>query len=252
MTKPTLLVVEDSPDISGLIEHFLTTSAYFVVSVVTTGEEAVDAACRLKPDLVLMDVQLAGKVDGIEAGGLIWEQLRIPVVYLTGNYDKESIARAACSEAYGYLHKPVRECELLSAIHMALTKHESDCRVKEKEKWLETTLQCIADAVIATDSLGCVKLINPVAELLTGWTQEEGTGRDLMEVLRVVEPDTRELAENSVVELIVRGSAPDKVCPRILISRNGTEALVEERATPIVNEAGSIVGVVLVFRELAS
>src|SRR5437870_1363294 len=105
-----------------MIRHFLNKSNCLIAGVAATGEEAVEMAGRLMPDLALMDVQLAGAMDGIEAAGLIWDRFRIPVVYLTANSDEESISRAASTEAYGYLHKPVQERELSSTIQIALQK----------------------------------------------------------------------------------------------------------------------------------
>jgi PAS domain S-box-containing protein len=246
------LVVEDNPVIAEMVQHFLTKCDYAIVGAVITGEEAVELASQLKPDLVLMDVELAGKMDGIEAAGSIWNQSRIPVVYLTANDDQETIARASLTEAYGYLHKPVRERELDSTIQIALNKHESELRLEENEKWLQTTLRCIADAVIAADSMGCVKLVNPAAETLTGWKQEEAIGQDLLDVFKVLDCDTRRPAECAVVQVIRDGAAPRTGRTRILVARDVTDATVEESAAPIVNDSGHILGVVLIFRRIAS
>ena len=235
-----------------MIERFMEKADYTISAVVATGEDAVARVGLHKPDLILMDVQLAGEMDGVEAAGLIWSSHRIPVVYLTGNSDEETVARAASTGAYGFLHKPVQERELSSAVQMAFNKYQLDCVEWEKEQWLETTLRCIADAVIAADSAGCVKLVNPAAEALTGWKQEEAVGRDLLEVFQVLECESRMPAECAVIEVIRNGSASRTGLARILIARDGTEALVDETAAPIVNHAGNIVGVVLVFRLMSS
>jgi len=195
VTKLRVLVVEDNPVVTEMIRRLLEKSHYLTAGQAVTGEMAVEMAGRLKPDLVLMDVQLAGDMDGIEATGLIWRQFHIPIVYLTANSDDETIARAASTGAYGYLHKPVQKRELSSTIQLALSKYESDCRVQDKHRWLETTLQCIADAVIAADSAGCVQLINPAAEALTGWTRSEAVGRDLLDVYRALDCETGRPAE---------------------------------------------------------
>ncbi len=241
-------MVEDDPVMAAMIRNFLRKAEYRIAGMVTTGEEAVKLAGGLKPDLMLMDVHLAGEMDGIEAAHLIWNQFHIPVVYLTSNADDETIYRAASSEAYGYLQKPVRENELSSTIQLSLYKYESDCKVKEKEKWLETTLKCITDAVIAADSLGSVKLINPAAEALTGWTQVEAVGRDLLDVYQVLAPDSRLPAECAVIEVIRNGAAHRTGLPRILVARDEKETAVVETVASIVNDAGNILGVVLVFR----
>jgi PAS domain S-box-containing protein len=248
VNKLRVLVVEDNPVVAGMIRHFLEKSHYLTAGPAATGEAAVEMAGELKPDLVLMDVQLAGEMDGIEATGLIWSQFQIPIVYLTANSDDETIARAASTGAYGYLHKPVQERELSSTLHIALSKHESDCRVQDKQNWLETTLKCIADAVIAADSAGCVQLINPAAEALTGWTQAEAVGRDVLDVYQALDRETRRPAECVVVQVIREGAASRTGLAKILVARNGTETMVRETAAPIVNGAGNILGVVVVLR----
>jgi PAS domain S-box-containing protein len=245
--KPRVLVIEDNPVIAQMIQHFLRKSDYSIAGTAPTGEQAVAMAGELKPDLALMDVELAGEMDGIEAAGLIWERFHIPVVYLTANDDEDTVARAGETGAYGYLHKPVQERELSTTLLIALNKREAELRVREHESWLQTTLSCIADGVIAADSLGCVKLVNGAAEALTGWRQEEAIGRDLLEVFQVLECGTRQISECAVVRVIRDGAAAG-LQSKILVARDGTETTVEERAAPIVNDAGNIIGVVLVFR----
>ena len=250
MKKTRVLVVEDNQVIAEIIQHFLRKSDYVVAGMATTGEQAVAMAGELKPDLVLMDVELAGEMNGIEAAWLIWERFHLPVVYLTANDDEATIARAAETEAYGYLHKPVQERELSTTLRIALNKHDAEVRVKEHELWLQTTLECIADAVIAADSVGCVKLINPAAEALTGWKRQEAIGRDLLDVFPVLECATRQPVDCAVVRVIRDGAAAESGPAKILVARDGTETLVDEKAAPIVNDAGHIVGVVLVFRSI--
>jgi PAS domain S-box-containing protein len=246
--RPRVLVVEDNPVIAETIRHFLNKCDYSIAGMAPTGEQAVELAGTLKPDLVLMDVELAAEMAGIEAAGLIWSRFQSPVIFLTANDDEETISRAARTEAYGYLHKPVRERELSSTLQIALSKHEAELRVHEQTRWLQTTLECIAEAVIAADSVGCVKFLNPAAERLTGWTQAQAIGLDLMDVYRVLDCETRRPAECAVVEVIRGGAAPHPAQVRILVAKNGAEALVEETAAPIINAAGHITGVVLVFR----
>ena len=130
MAQPQILVVEDNPVIAGMIRRFLTKSNYGITGIVTTGEEAVELAGQSMPSLALMDVQLAGKMDGITAARLIGEKFQIPTIYLTGSSDAETIARAASTEAYGYLLKPVQERELIKTVELALSKHESECRAR--------------------------------------------------------------------------------------------------------------------------
>ena len=116
-----------------------------------------------------MDIVLKGETNGIDAAGQIRSRLDIPVVYLTAYADEKTVERAKLTEPFGYIIKPFNDKELHTIIEMALYKHKIEKKLKEREEWLSTILESIGDAVIATDAKGCVTLMNPVAESLTGW-----------------------------------------------------------------------------------
>jgi PAS domain S-box-containing protein len=248
MAQPQILVVEDNPIVAGMIRRFLTKSDYGIAGIVTTGEQAVEMAGQSMPDLALMDVQLAGKMDGIAAARLIGEKFHIPAIYLTGSSDAETIARAASTEAYGYLLKPVQERDLIKTVEAALSKHAAESRAREHQSWLAATFECIADAVIGTDSTGRVKLLNPAAEALTGWKQAEAVGQDLIHIFKVLNVGNNQAAESAVVYVIRNKIAYRSDQSRIVVAKDGTQTTGKETAAPILNAAGKIVGVVLVFR----
>ncbi|MEE8389910.1 MAG: response regulator [Anaerolineae bacterium] len=99
-----------------------------------------------------MDINLAGKLDGIETAAQIQTRFDIPVVYLTSYGQDTMIQRAKITKPYGYLTKPVDERELCATIETAFYRHQLETRLKENERWLDTTLRSIGDAVIATDA----------------------------------------------------------------------------------------------------
>src|SRR2546429_1829248 len=98
-----VLIVEDEPVNAAVIEHQLKKLGYSVAGIATSGEEALEFAQKTKPDVVLMDIQLEGQMDGVEAAIAIRKELGIPVVYLTGNSDEQTLERARTTEAFGYL-----------------------------------------------------------------------------------------------------------------------------------------------------
>ena len=107
------MVVEDEPIVALDLEHTLQRLDYEVVSCVDTGEEAVRLTKELHPDLVLMDINLAGEMDGIEAADRIWTDYQTPVIYLTAYSTQEIIERATVTGPFGYLIKPFDEEEVL-------------------------------------------------------------------------------------------------------------------------------------------
>ena len=126
MKGARILVVEDSHFLSTLLLKSLKDLGYIVSGVVSAGEDALKAAEEKKPDLVLMDIVLEGRMDGVEAAGEIKSRFNIPVVYLTSHGDEKILERAKISEPFGYLIKPVKERELHATIEMALYKERME------------------------------------------------------------------------------------------------------------------------------
>ena len=106
-----ILVVEDEAVTGMDIRRSLTELGYSVCAIATTGELAVRKAGELHPDLILMDIMLAGKMTGIEAAEIIKQQYHIPVVYLTAYSDDSFLTKAKLTEPFGYILKPFRELE---------------------------------------------------------------------------------------------------------------------------------------------
>jgi CRP-like cAMP-binding protein/CheY-like chemotaxis protein len=118
--KQSILVVEDEAVIAADIAESLKGFGYNVAGVVPTGEEAINVASTRKPDLVLMDIKLAGNLDGIDTAALIRQERKVPVVYLTAYADAGTLKRAKVTEPYGYLTKPHKELDLATTIDIAL------------------------------------------------------------------------------------------------------------------------------------
>src|ERR1700758_4812661 len=106
MANVKILVVEDESVIARYIESRLRSLGYGVCAVVPSGEEAVQKAGEMHPDLVLMDIVLRGNMNGIEAAGQIRSRFNIPVIYLTAYADDDTLQRAKVTEPFGYLLKP--------------------------------------------------------------------------------------------------------------------------------------------------
>ncbi len=121
MAKSNILIVEDRNILALDLQEQLKFSGYYVSSIVNSGEEAIQKAKETRPDVVLMDIYLKGKIDGIEAAAQI-STLNIPVIYITAFADREILKRAKVTEPSGYLVKPVNQIELIAAIEIALHK----------------------------------------------------------------------------------------------------------------------------------
>ena len=128
-----LMLVDDAVIITSQLEKRLSKMGYEVVGSASSGEEAVDMARRLRPDLILMDIVMPGKLDGIEATDIIGAELDIPVIFLTAYVNDEYIKRAKSVEPLGYIVKPFRDTELRAVVEVALYNKEMERKLRASE-----------------------------------------------------------------------------------------------------------------------
>ena len=239
-----ILVVEDERIIALNIRESLESIGYTVPAIADSGEKAVEKATQLRPDLVLMDIRLKGKIDGIQAAEQIWEHLSIPVIYVTGHSDQSTLERAKITAPFGYILKPVHEQELYVAIETALQRYE-------REQLLNAIFRGMGDGVIVVDKQRRVQSLNPVAESLTGWQISEARERDLTEVLNIIDEQTQQPIDNPVTEALQKDTIVYLQENTQLITKNGTAIPIADSAAPIKNNKGAITGAVLVFRDVS-
>ena len=243
-----VLIVEDEGLIAEELRERITHFGAIVADVVDTAEQAVAAAERATPDVVLMDVRLRGERDGIDAARTIRARLDIPVVYLTAHSDRATLDRAKDTAPFGYLLKPFRGPELAVAIELAVHRHAMDRRLREREQRSMATLVSLGDGAIATDLEGRLTFMNPAAEALTAWTLDQASGIDAARVFRIT--NTAGSRMNPTKEVLgalatVRFDDGDVV----LTSRYNRRVVIDYGAAPIVDQEGHAIGCVIVFRE---
>jgi len=129
-----ILVVDDEAIITMQLEERLTILGYTIAGMAASGEDAVDKARRVMPDLVLMDIVMPGKMNGIEAAKIITKELDIPVVFVTAYADDAIIEKAKSARPYGYIVKPFNELEIKAAIEVALFRKASEREEQELRK----------------------------------------------------------------------------------------------------------------------
>lgn len=251
MAKARILVVEDENIVAQDIQLTLTQLGYEVPTPVASGEAVLACLEKIHPDLVLMDIHLAGKIDGITAAEHIRQQSGVPIVYLTAHSDEATFRRANITEPYGYVLKPFEERELAIAIDIALYRHEAERKLRKMEQWLTSTLKSMGDAVIAADLEGKVTFMNQIAETLTGWNNGEALGHRFDEVLRLVD-DLSRAPVPDLIRRVIHEEMVIEIGHSLLIMQNGSERPVDDSAAPIRNSAGEIIGVVVVFRDVAA
>jgi len=132
----SVLIVEDDFIVAKVIEKNLVDLGYAVAGMVATGEEAIVKAGSERPDIVLMDIQLLGDMDGIAASEKIHNAFNIPVIFLTALSDRQTFDRALVTAPYGYIIKPFLQNTLSATIRVALNKKQAEESLREENKKL--------------------------------------------------------------------------------------------------------------------
>jgi DNA-binding NarL/FixJ family response regulator len=155
-----IMVVEDEAVIAIRLQERLMAMGYHVVGISYSGEDAMEQARRLRPDLILMDIMIPGEMDGIAVAKLVKTELDIPVIFLTAFSEDKIIDRAKQAEPYGYIVKPFQDRELKACVEIALYKkemgkalqeahNELELRVKERTRDLEIKTKSLEEMNIA-------------------------------------------------------------------------------------------------------
>ncbi|TFH42322.1 MAG: PAS domain S-box protein [Chrysiogenales bacterium] len=183
MSVTRVMVVEDESIIALSLGKSLERLGYEVVDTVTTGEEAARKARELAPDLVLMDIVLAGRMDGIAAAREIRKGSDIPIIYLTANADAATVESARDTMPYGYLNKPINERDLLTNVDSAIHQHRMERRLRESEEKYRGLIENLNDIILSTDEKGIVTFISPQVREIAGYDESEVTGRSIIDFI---------------------------------------------------------------------
>ena len=179
-TKPTekikIMIVENELIVAKNIENHLRKLGYEVIFIADSGEEAIAGAEETQLDLVLMDIKLAGEIDGIEAARQIQERFQIPVVYLTAYADDETLQRAKVTEPYGYIIKPFEPKKLHTTIEIALYKNNMERKLKESELRFRTLASSSPVGIFQIDINGHCVYVNERWCEIAGLSPEQAMG----------------------------------------------------------------------------
>ncbi|PZN32452.1 MAG: hypothetical protein DIU71_07550 [Proteobacteria bacterium] len=149
-----ILLVEDEAIVAQDLEETLTRLGYRIVGIAAEGVQAVCLAEELKPQLIVMDVGLPGDIDGIQAAHIIQERAHVPVIFLTGHRDPDTLSRAVLTGPLGYIVKPFQEVELRCAIEVAIHKHRADVALREREEALRRNAELMQSLSLLDELTG--------------------------------------------------------------------------------------------------
>ena len=177
MKRTRILIVEDEGIIARDIERLLVMLDYEPVGIAVEGLEAIQLAGELRPQLVLMDIHLAGDMDGIDAAAAIRAQFGIPSVFLTAYATDDVVERAKRAEPLGYIIKPFDQLSLRTTIEIALHKDQIDAGLRHSEARFRAVVDTANDAVVTADQEGTIVGWSPAAVAIFGYSEAEAIGQ---------------------------------------------------------------------------
>jgi len=217
MHKATILIVEDDAILAMNLQSIVSLSGYTVVGPLASGEDAVAFLAKNSVNLVLMDIELAGTMNGITTAETINQNLDIPIVFLTGFSNETLFEQAKIVAPYGYLIKPVLERELIATITMSLHRHDLDRKLKEShialekseakyrllmeatlkdsEKHYRELVQNVNSAILRWKHDGTITFMNSYAQSFFGYCEEEVVGRHVNILLPKKDSSWTELSD---------------------------------------------------------
>ncbi len=247
--KISVLLVEDEMPVAEDIGEQLKRIGYQVAGIAVSSAEALRLVAQKQPDLILMDINLKGKTNGIETAAKIKRKYDLPVIYLTAYADQETLANVKKTEPYGFITKPFNTRELQGVLETAFYKWQIEHKLKENEKNLRIMLDSIGDAVIATDTQGHISRMNPMAEKLTGWQSSQALGKPFDQVVTLYREGTARLVSNPVQAVLEIGRIRGLSNHTTLINREGTKHRIADSGAPIFDDQGELQGVIMVLRD---
>ncbi|HEC78745.1 MAG TPA: PAS domain S-box protein [candidate division WOR-3 bacterium] len=230
MANEKILIVEDEMIVAKDIENILANRGFVVTAIANTGKKAIESIKKNKPDLILLDIVLKGKMDGIKTAEQIQKIFDIPIIFVTAFTNDTILQRAKKIEPYAYIVKPFEASELYTNIEMTLYKHKMKQALQESEERFKILFEYAPDAYYIHDLNGNLIDGNRAAEEITGYSIKELKGKNIFEI-NILPPEqiprARELLSKGVKK-IIRDSHEFTI-----IRKDGSRVYVEIRTFPV-------------------
>jgi PAS domain S-box-containing protein len=238
MTSANVLVVEDERIVALDLKVRLSALGYTVAGTVPSGEQALQKARELRPDIVLMDIHLEGALDGVDAARALHESLHIPVIFLTAYSEDSTLARAEKTLPFGFLVKPVDERALHASIQMALARHAAESALRESEQRFRDVVDAAGEFVWETDASGRYVYISKRAEEVMGYPQAQLLGQSPTELMA---PGERERLASWFCEQI-KAHKPFRGLEHMVVRPDGTASWQRLSGVPRLDARGRYQG----------
>jgi len=246
MNKAKILVVEDEAIIAKDLQARLQQMGYDVPFIAATGEDAIDKALKISPDLVLMDIMLPGSMDGIEAARQIRSRRTTPIIYLSAYTNMMQYEGAKDTEPYGYMCKPVTDYDLRNNIEMALHNYATERKLREEKKFAEMAIDAQIDTFFVFDpATGKAVRWNKRFREISGYTDEEIAAMKAPD--SYYSPEDLEKAADVINNILNKGQGTVEIS---LICKDGRKIPTEYIASVITDEETKVTYIISIGRDI--
>jgi len=245
--KRKILVVEDEAIVAMHLSELLQSKGYDVVGIASDANAALEKYAAHQPDVILMDITIKGKKDGVELAKDILAKKGTPVIFLTAHADDETLRRVREVSPFGFILKPFKEAELCAVLEITINRFQEEQRLSQERQFLQSTLMSMGEAVIITDTDRQVRIMNDKATELTEWDKYSAFLQPIEQVVRLIEEDSRQELECPVLTALREGQLVYLTRKTRLISKTGKEIPIADSAAPVRDGENNIVGAVMVF-----
>jgi len=248
---PRILIVDDDSVIIHLITLMLQKKGYNIVGKISSGEEAVLKSADLNPDLVIMDIRLSGKMDGVTAARYIFQLFSFPIIFITGIDEEKLLEHARCSQPYGIIFKPFRDIELKTNVDLALYNHSMRKRsldvypIGEPDK-----IMGVNEVTIVMDPKGRIIFFNPY----TAWYIDLPESEILMsywrDVLMLINDQSGEELKDPIYEVAQQSGVVMYDTNTAVVTKSGKRRKAGVLVQPIKDDCGKILAVSMKIKEI--
>ncbi len=249
MSKKQIMIVEDEGLVALEIKEALERMGYDVSHVVASGDDAINKVVTDRPDLILMDIRIQGKKDGIDTAKEIHDNYNVPVVYLTAHSDEKTLERAKLTESFGYILKPFKDQDLKVTIEIALSKAEKEKDLVGSRKQYSLILRSLNEGVIVTDTKGIIKYANETALSILLYEPAEILGKNIIKIFTLFDKETKKSVLIPITKPVIDNSIVTSL-NYLLVNKQGREVQIDCSIAPLKNGNQVTVGIIIVFKNL--
>lgn len=247
-TKTNIFIVEDEAIVAESIKRDIIQSGYNVLGVAYSGSKAIEKILETKPDLILMDINLKGNINGIEVATRIKPKIKVPIIFISAYADDKTVVEARKAGAYGFLVKPFQKLDLNSAIEVALrnfydveeAKQESERNVRalrETEKLYKQIVDNVSDLIYTTNHRGFLRFVNPAVVEVLEYKEEDILG---MHYLRLIRKDYQQRTK-AFYEDVFMNQIKDSYFEFPIVTKSGKEIWIGQKVH-LIQKLNKVIG----------